>query len=200
MECGILGAGKIGRALGKHLTKAGHQVIVSNSRGPASLTSLVEELGPNAKAGTAAEAAAAPIVFITVLWAHLREALAHLPAWNGRVVVDETNPFIAEGPGFRPADLDGKTSSETVAELVPGARLVKAFNTLPVAVLAADPHEAGGHRVIFVSGDDAPAKADVMALTKDLGFAPCDLGGLSDGGKLQQAGGSLVGSNFVSLS
>ncbi len=197
MTVGIVGAGKIGRALAKHLTRAGFDVIVSNSRGPESLRPLVVELGPKAKAGTTAEAAAAPVVFLSVIWTQLPAVLSKLPDWKGRIAVDTTNPYVADGSGVRLADLGGKTSSEVVAGMVPGARLVKAFNTLFHVILASDPSEAGGRRVIFLSGDDAKAKAEVSAMIDKLGFAPIDLGGLVAGGKMQQAGGPLAGANLV---
>jgi predicted dinucleotide-binding enzyme len=172
-------------------------VIVSNSRGPESLRPLLAELGPKARAGTAAEAAAAPIVFLTVTWSQLPTALSKLPDWKGRIVVDTTNPYLAEGSGVRLLDLGSKTSSEVVAAMVPGARLVKAFNTLSHAVLVSDPSEAGGRRVIFLSGDEAKAKQEVAALIDKLGFAPIDLGGLVEGGKMQQAGRPLAGVNLL---
>ena len=200
MTVGIIGAGKIGRALGKHLARSGHEVVLSNSRGPQSLAPVVAELGPNAKAGSVAEAAAAPIVFLTVTWAQLPAALSGLPAWKGRIAVDTTNPYAADAAGIRLLDLGKKTSSEVVAEMVPGARLVKAFNTLFHVVLAAEPREGAGRRVVFFSGDDAKAKAEVSALIDGLGFAPVDLGGLVEGGRMQQAGAPLAGLNLLRLS
>jgi predicted dinucleotide-binding enzyme len=199
MEYGILGAGHIGQALAAHLTRTGHSVILSNSRGPASLAGVVESLGGDARAGTTAEAAAAPVVFLTLTWSVLPGVLPALPAWDGRIVVDATNPFVAEGDGFRLVDLGDRTSSEIVAEMLPGARLVKAFNTLPAAVLAADPHEAGGRRVVFVSGDDPAARKEIAALARVMGFATVDLRGLAAGGALQSAGGPLAGANLVKL-
>jgi predicted dinucleotide-binding enzyme len=199
MKIGIIGAGKIGRAIARHLTRSGHDAIVSNSRGPESLKSLVAELGQKAKAGTVAEAATAPIVFLTVTWAQLPAALAKLPAWRGRIAVDTTNPYVAQGSGVRLLDLGSKTSSEIVAEMVPGARLVKAFNTLFHVLLAEEPGQAGGRRVIFLSGDDATAKAEVSQLIDQIGFAAIDLGGLVEGGKMQQAGAPLAGLNLVRL-
>ena len=98
------------------------------------------------------------------------------------------------------ADLNGSTSSEIVASLAPGARVVKAANTLLRAVLAADPNEAGGHRVLFMSGDDAAAKAEVNDILGKVGFATIDLGGLASGGRLQQfPGGSLPTLNLIKL-
>ena len=107
-------------------------------------------------------------------------------------MIDATNDFD-------PGDLDGRTSSEVVADLVAGARLVKAANTLGAAVLAADPHEAGGQRVLFLSGDDADAKSEVAALFDEAGFSAIDLGGLSDGGEMQQVHGPLAGVNLIRL-
>src|SRR6266481_2301416 len=109
MAVGIVGAGKIGRALARHLTRSGFDVIVSNSRGPESLRPLVVELGPKAKAGTTAEAAAAPVVFLSVIWTQLPAVLSKLPDWKGRIAVDTTNPYVADGSGVRLADLGGKT-------------------------------------------------------------------------------------------
>jgi predicted dinucleotide-binding enzyme len=197
MTVGIIGAGKIGRALAKHLTRSGQDVIVSNSRGPDSLAPLIAELGPKAKAGTVAQAAAAPVVFLSVTWTELPAALSKLPDWKGRVAVDTANPYVVEGSALRPVDLGGKTSSEVVAGMVPGARLIKAFNTLWDVTLAADPSEAGGRRVVFLSGDDAKAKNEVSAIIDKMGFAAVDLGGLVEGGKMQQPGGPFAGLNLV---
>ena len=99
--------------------------------------------------------------------------------WDGRIVIDPTNDFD-------PSDLDGRTSSELVADLVAPARVVKAANTLGAAVLGSDPHQAGGRRVIFLSGDDGDAKSEVAALFEDAGFFVVDLGGLREGGRMQQ--------------
>jgi predicted dinucleotide-binding enzyme len=106
-------------------------------------------------------------------------------------VIDATNAFNA--------DLGGRTSSEIVADLVPGAWLVKTANTLGAKVLGADPHEAGGRRVIFLSGDDAAAKAAVAELFDAAGFFPIDLGDLVTGGRMQQVGGPLPSHNLVRL-
>ena len=138
-----------------------------------------------------AQAAAAGIVVIAVPWARVPEAVQGLK-WNGQVVIDATNDFD-------PSDLDGSTSSERVAGLVGGARVVKAANTLGAAVLGADPHEAGGQRVIFVSGDDVDAKSEVTALFQDAGFVAIDLGDLATGGEMQQVRGPLAGVNLIRL-
>jgi len=197
MNVGIIGAGGIGQAFAKHVAKAGYEVLLSNSRGPESLAGVVEQLGGNTKAVTQAEAAQADIVFLSVTWEKLGEALASLPSLAGRIVIDATNPIL---PGFKTADLHGKFSSQIVAEQLPGAKVVKGFNTLFTAILGSDPNEAGGHRVIFYSGDDAEAKATVAELITNMGFAGVDLGTLADGSKLQSfPGGSVTGLNLIKL-
>ncbi len=195
---GIIGAGNIGQAFATRLAAARIDTIISNSRGPETLIDTAKALGPTVRAGTVQEAARADIVFVSVYWPQLETALSGLPAWDGRIVIDANNPVIQ--PGFRMAELNGRTSSEVLADMLPGARLVKAFNTLPTAVLASDPRTAGGNRVVFLSGNDAQAKAEVAALATRLGFAPVDLGGLSVGGRLQQfPGGPLPGLNLLKL-
>src|SRR5436309_14385183 len=99
------------------------EVLVSNSRGPESLAEVVSQLGPRARAGTRQEAAQADVVVVAVQREQLRAALSDLPAWNGRILIDATNPVVQ--PGFRLANLNGCTSSEIVASLVPGTRVVK---------------------------------------------------------------------------
>lgn len=198
MKIGIIGAGGIGQAFAGQVVKAGYEVIVSNSRGPESLAEVVGQLGPRAKAGTRQEAAQADVVVLAVNWEQVRPALTDLPAWNGRILIDATNPVVQ--PGFRLAELNGSTSSEIVASLAPGARVVKAGNTLLRAMLAADPSVAGGRRVLFMSGEDEAAKADVSGVLEKIGFATIDLGGLAIGGRLQQfPGGPLPTLNLIKL-
>ena len=188
---GIIGAGRLGQAMARTALRAGRSVVIANSRGPASLTSVVSALGAGVSAGTVDQASAAGIVVIAVPWDRVPEAVQGLE-WNGQVVIDATNDFD-------PSDLDGRTSSERVAGLVGGARVVKAANTLGAAVLGADPHEAGGRRVIFVSGDDVAAKSEVTALFQDAGFFAIDLGDLISGGGMQQVRGPLAGVNLIRL-
>jgi 8-hydroxy-5-deazaflavin:NADPH oxidoreductase len=196
VSIGIIGAGAIGSAFARALARAGIPAIISNSRGPESLRSLVKELGPTINAGTREESARADMVFVAVNWSKLPSALAGLPAWNGRIVIDANNPI--EAPLFRPAELHGRTSSEVFADLAPGAKVVKAFNHLQPALLSGDPHAEGGRRVLFYSGDDVKAKAKVHALIARLGFFGLDLGSLSVGSRLVQfPGGPLPTHNFV---
>ncbi|WP_210522164.1 NADPH-dependent F420 reductase [Hymenobacter terricola] len=194
MTIGFIGVGLIGRALAEKSVRAGYQVVVSNKRGPDSLASYVRELGPLASAGTVAAAAAADVVFLAVRWPHLEEALHGLPDWQGRIVVDTNNPISPDGTY---AELGNKTSSEVVAALVPGARVVKAFNSLLSAWIGDEPRQPAGKRVVFMSGDDAGAKNTVKSLIAAFGFAPVDLGSLAEGGKMQQAGHPLALLNLL---
>ena len=188
---GIIGAGHIGQVMARIALRAGRRVVIANSRGPETLGQLVQDLGAGVSAGTVDDAAAADIVVVAVMWADVPKAVAGLE-WGERIVIDPTNDF-------NPTDLAGGTSSEVVADLVAPGRVVKAGNTWRAAVLGADPHEAGGQRVIFVSGDDTEAKAEVGALFEDAGFFVVDLGGLREGGRMQQVGGPLNGVNLIRL-
>jgi predicted dinucleotide-binding enzyme len=199
MKIGIIGAGAIAQAVAKQALAAGYEVVLSNSRGPDSLKDIVRRLGSGASAGTREEAAALDVVVLSVPWPFVPEALAGLPDWNGRVLIDTTNPTSGP-PDFKLAELGGRTSSQVVASLAPGARVVKAMNTLLAAVLGSNPSEAGGRRVVFMSGDEPTSKKDVTALLERFGFAVIDLGSLAIGGALQQfPGGPLPVHNLVKL-
>jgi predicted dinucleotide-binding enzyme len=188
---GIIGAGRLGQAMARAARRAGREVVIANSRAPESLASVVSALGEGVSAATVDEAASAGMVVIAVLWDRVPEAVQGLN-WNSQIVIDAINDWAAD-------DLQGRTSSELVADLVAGARVVKAANTLGAEVLGSDPHEAGGRRVIFVSGDAADAKADVVALFQDAGFAAIDLGDLATGGAMQQIHHPLAGVNLIRL-
>jgi predicted dinucleotide-binding enzyme len=128
----------------------------------------------------------------------LPTALTGLPNWNGRIVIDANNPI--EAPLFKPLDLKGRVSSEVFADLMPGARVVKAFNHLRAEVLASDPKADGGRRLLFYSGNDNTAKAEVAALIDRIGFVGIALGSLAVGGKLVQfPGGPLPNQNLVKV-
>lgn len=214
MSIGIIGSGALGSNIARALAKKGISATISNSRGPASLAALVAELGPTIKAGSVAEAASADIVFAALRWSDAETVMSQLPAWNGRIVVDGTNPVEFLDPnspdandpsnplaayGIKAIDLGDKHSSEIFSQFVPGARVVKAFNHLDVNVLS-EPEVAGGKRVLFYSGDDAAAKADVRKIIEDAGFAPVDLGSLDVGGPLASLPfGSLSAQNFIKI-
>lgn len=191
MKIGTIGAGTVAQAIARHAVRHGHEVVLSNSRGPASLAELAADLGPLASAGTVEEAAAAELVVLAVGWTQIPAAVAGLPRFDGRIVIDTTNQFASPPPHAKIADLGDLTGSEYVASLLPGARVVKAFNTLYGQYIAADPRHKAGRQVLFLAGDDADARTTVKDLTADFGFAPIDLGPLREGGRLMQLGGPL---------
>lgn len=191
----IIGAGNIGKAVAKHLLKSGYSVIISNSKSPESLEATIALLGSGAKAVTTAEAAGADIVLLALPWSQVK-TLTQITDWKDRIVIDATNHFT---PDFQVEDLGGRASSEVVQDYLPGARLVKAFNTLYFKILEANPVVENGHRVLFVSGDDNESKAAVCEVINTIGFAPVDLGSLSVGSKFQQAKGALSLLNLIKL-
>jgi predicted dinucleotide-binding enzyme len=130
----------------------------------------------------------ADTILLAIPFGEHREVAKILPNWDGKTVIDAMNAF-----GVPPEDLDGLPSSAFVARAFPGARLVKGFNHLGAATLATDPVVAGGHRVVFLSSDDADAIAPVADLAKQLGFAPVNLGKLEEGGALVHARGRTWG-------
>ncbi|PRY41400.1 NADPH-dependent F420 reductase [Umezawaea tangerina] len=188
MEFGTIGAGTIGQGIAGHLVAAGHRVVLSNSRGPASLADVVARLGPLATAGTVAEAAAADMVFLAVRWQDIPEALAGVSTWDGRILVDTSNQITGLAQADY-VDLGSDTGSELVARHAPGARVVKAFNTLFARYITPDPRHAEGRQLLFYAGDDEGAKSDFRAVADGIGFAPVDVGSLREGGRLMQVGG-----------
>ena len=214
MSIGILGAGTLGSNLARLLARSGLAVTIANRRGPQSLARLVGELGPTVRAGTVEEVASAEMVVVALRWVDLDAALGTLPAWKGRIVIDATNPvaFLAPGSpeakdpdnplavyGIKAIDLGGRHSSAVFRELVPGARVVKAFNHLDATVLPA-PTVGGGQRVLFYSGDDADAKTEVRTMIERTGHFPVDLGVLDVGGPLASLPfGPLASINFIKI-
>ena len=187
MKIGIVGAGHLGSTLARHFAKAGHSVALSNSRGPASLASLVQSIGPKARASNVPEAASSSeIIVLAAPWRN-PEALPNPALVAGKIVIDAMNPYSAEGEIL---DLGEQTSSEEIARRLPGARLVKAFNTLYYHTLAIEARLTN-RLVIFVAGDDTEAKAIVSRLIEEIGFAPLDTGSLREGGRKQQPGSSI---------
>ena len=194
MSISIIGAGAIGSAIARLLTNAGLEISIANSRGPESLKPLVTELGPRARAVSVEQAAASDLVFLAVNWSKIPAALAGLGPWEGRIVVDANNPI--EAPLFKPFELGGEPSTQVVARMLPGARVVKAFNHLTPNLLA-NPGAEGGKRLLFVSGEQADAKRQVIELITQLGFHGIDLGNLQQGQLAQFPGGPLPALNLV---
>ncbi len=191
MRIGIVGAGRIGCTLAELWVRAGHQVAVATSRGLDSLDELVERLGPSAHAMTVQEATEFGDLVVLAVPFRRPEALPPAIGVMGKVVVDAMNPYTEDG-GLM--DLGGRTSSEIVAERLPGCRLVKAFNTIHVDVLRTGGRMGtpeGRRLVIFLAGDDGRAKATVAQLIREIGFAPLDTGSLALGGRLMEPGSAI---------
>jgi 8-hydroxy-5-deazaflavin:NADPH oxidoreductase len=186
MKIGILGAGNIGATAARLFVDAGHEVAVSNSRGPESLRDLMSELGPQAHSMSIAGASGfGEVVLLAVPW-RSPEALPHPEILRNKIVIDAMNPYRPDG-GFY--DLEGSTSSEIVLKRVPGSRLVKAFNTIYHVHLAGRGRKElpmDERHTIYVAGDDTEAKRVVEKLIEDIGFAPVDTGSLREGGRLQE--------------
>jgi hypothetical protein len=197
MKFGTIGAGAVALAFAREALAKGHEVVLSSRRGPDSLAGKIAGLGRGASAATVEEAASLDYVLLAVPWRNVAAALQRLPAWNGRVLIDATNPFIETSPKLVLADLGGKGASEMVASLAPGARIVKAFNSIVTARFNEGPIKNGGRRVIFVSGDHSEPNDFVKSVIESFGFVPIYLGGLATGGRLQQAGGPLAGRDIV---
>jgi len=191
MKIGFIGAGPVAQTIARHALSVGHQVLLSNSRGPESLAALVAELGAGAEAGTAKDAAEQDLVVLATKWWNVQAALFSVGDWKGKILVDTTNRVASIEP-LALGDISGRTSSEIVADLAPGAKVVKAFNTVPMSWIS-DFSSSKPKTAFFVSGDDADAKKIVSDLIEEIGFHSLDLGSLAAGGRLQQTGGPLVG-------
>src|SRR2546427_5716696 len=191
MRIGVVGAGHIGGTAATLFAKAGHQVALSNSRGPATLASLVSSIGPKAKATSVVEAVKFGEAVLLACPYRKMDALPPAESFAGKIVIDATNPYSGVG---RVMDLGESTSSEEVAKRMPAARLVKAFNTMGWNTLASGSRPAHEDRlVVFIAGDDAAAKSTVAKLIDELGVASIDTGSLRDGGRRQQPGSPIYG-------
>jgi hypothetical protein len=191
MEIGILGSGNIGANAARVFARAGHHVRIANSRGPESLQALVAEIGNNVEAMSAQEAIdASDVVLIAVPWTKREEALGEIEGWDEKIVIDAMNPYTED---FEIEDLGSKTSTEFIRALVPGARVVKAFNTIYYKRLATEgkPKGTPGRLAIPVASDDPAAKRVVMDLIEEIGFDAVDNGGLVEGGRKQQPGSPI---------
>jgi 8-hydroxy-5-deazaflavin:NADPH oxidoreductase len=182
MEIGTIGAGAFAQAFAKRALKAGHTVKLCNDRDPDSLREIVTQLGPG--------------VLLAVRWDNVAGTLASLPSWKTRLI-DGTNPFHGKAGKFTSADVGNLSTSQVVAALAPGARVVKAFSHMIVPNLEEGPVVNGARRVAFVSADDNDAKKHVETLLKAFGYSVIDLGDLRDGGLIQQAGGPLPGRDLL---
>ncbi|MBB3383312.1 MULTISPECIES: NADPH-dependent F420 reductase [unclassified Rhizobium] len=188
MSYAIIGFSNIGRALAKAFARKGIEVSVATTRDPESFAADAAAIGPKVMAKTLADAVKADIIFLAVRFEQHPEVAKALPTWQGKTIVDVTNAY-----GVPPEQLGGHPSSKAVGQAFSGARLVKGFNHLAAAVLDQDPAVHGGRRVVFLASDDVAAADEIGALAERLGFAPIQLGGLSEGGLLVHARGKSWG-------
>jgi predicted dinucleotide-binding enzyme len=196
MQIGIIGAGTVARSFAAKAIAASHSVIFSNSRGPESLNPLVSEFGPLASASSTAEVVENPIVLLAVPWPKVDATLSALPRWRGQILIDATNGFKDGTPRQGFAEFPEASSSEHVAALAPGARVVKAMNSMFMSNFSSEPVQGKFRRVVFVSGDSWDARDTIANLFEDFGFAPIVLGTLAKGGRAQALGGSIAGHDF----
>jgi predicted dinucleotide-binding enzyme len=203
MKIGFIGAGSVTRTFGRHLINAGHTIVVSNSRGPATLADFVADLGPAAIAGTKQQAAECDVVILAVHWSIVREALKGID-WRGRILIDATNAHMDATPDISLEGVTrsraalkskGRTSSEMVAEMAVGARLVKSISNMPMAWIQ-DFSPNKPRTVIFTSGDDSEAKQLVIELINSTGLVAIDLGSLVTGGAMHEVGAPLSAIEF----
>jgi predicted dinucleotide-binding enzyme len=203
MKIGFLGAGNVTRTIGRHLINAGHTLVVSNSRGPATLADFVADLGPAAIAGTREQAAECDIVVLATHWVNVPEALQGID-WRGRILIDAANAHMDPKPDISLAGvtrsraalkLKGRTSSEIVGGMAVGARLVKSISNMPMNWIQ-DFSPSKPRTVIFTSGDDHEAKQLVIELINSTGLVAIDLGSLAIGGAMHEVGAPLSGIEF----
>ena len=189
MKIGIIGAGKIGGTLARLFAEAGHEVAISNSRGPDTLVELVDEIGHGVQAMTVADAAAfGDIVVVSVPLHAYREIPAQQTA--GKIVVDTNNYYPSRDGQIAELDDDSTTSTELLQAHLPDSRVVKAFNAIMWKHLSNDGRPPGdpGRLGIPISGDDEDAKRTVSELIDQIGFDPIDAGTLAEGGRRHQSG------------
>ncbi len=198
MKIGFIGAGTVATTFGRHLINAGHDIVISNSRGPETLAGIVADLGPGATSGTKQQAVECDVVILATNWVNVPDALKGVD-WRGRILVDGTNAHMdaepdigIEGVTRSAAALGVQTSSEMVAKMAPGARLVKSISNIPMAWIQ-DFSPEKPKTVVFTSGDDGEAKQVVIDLIASTGLVAIDLGTLEKGGALHQVGAPLSG-------
>ena len=194
MNYSIIGSGKVGTALARQFARNGIAVSIANTRGPDTMASIAKELGNTVTPQSLQEALKADVVILAIPFVAHRDIANAVTNWNNRIVIDAMNTY-----GVPPEELAGRASTDVVASTLAGARVVKTFNQLPAALLAKEPEQDGGRRVMFVWGKDEDASTAVVELVERLGFAPISLGQTAEGGKLLELGGPLILQNLVKL-
>ena len=199
MKIGFVGAGNIGSNIARLFVKAGLEVVLSNSRGPETLDELVGELGDNASAGTVEQARDfGDVVVVTIPFGKYKDL--PVEGWEGKVVIDTNNYYPDRDGKIAELDNNSTTSSELLEQHLPGARIVKGFNTIWVEHLKSQGDTSkplDQRRAIFIAGDDSKAKETVAKLIEDIGFAAVDNGFLHEGGLRQQPGTSVYNKDIT---
>src|SRR6476646_7852061 len=184
---GLIGAGHIGSQLARLAIANGYSVVISNSRGPETLSTLVAELGTRARAATPAEAAkAGDIVVVTVPLKNYRQVPVEPLA--GKVVIDTNNYYPQRDGQIPELDNESTTTAELLQAHLPTSKVVKAFNHIYAAQLTTDGQPAGSvnRRALVIAGDDPAAKATVTRLLDQFGFDTVDAGPLKEGWRIQR--------------
>ncbi|MGE4053838.1 MAG: NADPH-dependent F420 reductase, partial [Vicinamibacterales bacterium] len=187
MTIGLIGAGNIGTAVAKAAIAHGHNVVLSNSRGPETLSALIQELGPQAKAGTVEDAArAGDIVVVTIPLGKYRTV--PVAPLAGKIVLDTNNYYPERDGNIAELDNESTTTSELLQAHLPTSKVVKAFNHIGAAHILshAQPPGTKDRRALVIAGDDAGAKATVSRLLDQIGFDVVDAGPLSEGWRIQR--------------
>ena len=196
MSYSIIGAGKVGQALARAFARKKIEVAIASRRSPEALAPVAKAIGPTIIPKSLQDAVKAEIVLLAVPFGTQKDVAKAGKSWQGKIVIDVTNAY-----GVAPEELGNLPSSVVISQAFPGARLVKAFNSLTAETLAEDPNIKGGRRVVFLSSDDESAASEVAALIEQLDFAPVQLGKLAEGGLLVQARGKswaqLIFQDFV---
>lgn len=191
----IVGTGNIGSALARLFGRAGLGVRIANTRGPRTISELAASAGPSVLPMSLADALARDVIFLAIPFTAVEQFGKELPDWTGKTIVDATNAHYA--PNAAKDILKGRLSSHYVAEVLPGARVVKAFNQLPAQTLAAPVPPAQGRRVVFISSDFPESSAQIAQLADALGLSAVELGRIGEGGRLIEVPNALVLRNLT---
>lgn len=191
----IVGTGNIGSALARLFGRAGLGVRIANTRGPRTISELAASAGPSVLPMSLADALARDVIFLAIPFTAVEQFGKELPDWTGKTIVDATNAHYA--PNAAKDILEGRLTSHYVAEVLPGARVVKAFNQLPAQTLAAPVPPAQGRRVVFISSDFPESSAQIAQLANALGLSAVELGRIGEGGRLIEVPNALVLRNLT---
>jgi 8-hydroxy-5-deazaflavin:NADPH oxidoreductase len=192
MQIGIIGAGRVGLSVARASLKAGHHVLIAGRERTRELEEKIEALGAGAVIGSISEAVAADLTFLAVPWTSVKDVLSKVPDWAGHILVDVTNPYKTLRPQRVLEDLGDRIASVIVAEHAPGARVVKALNSISMDNFNAETAIGNFKRVLFIAGDFKDAKDILKGLLEDFGFAVIDIGGLAVS-RILQSGNPLAG-------